>query len=75
VIELILINQDRDAYVSFDTGEVLTVAPVVHGRCYFGHNLYCSDTMVGTFDDKKTALNELCKIQTCKDPVYCVRIV
>jgi len=72
---MLLIHQDRDIYLDYDKNSVLTVAPVVHDDLYFGHNVYCDNIMLGTFDDYKDALREVDMIQYCNNQVYCISLV
>jgi hypothetical protein len=71
---MILVHQDRDAYVAYSEDSVLAVAPVVHDGIYFGHNVYCDDVMLGTYDDCRGALREMARVRGCSEPAYCVAI-
>lgn len=71
-MKTILLTQDRDEAILYNPEQPLVTIPVIVDGKIFGINLMYNNHLLGTFDSCNEAIEEIGKIASSTDPVYCM---
>lgn len=71
-MKTILITQDHDNAILYNSDDTLITAPAVSGGKIIGINLMYKNHLLGTFDSCNEAIEEINNIANSSNHVYCI---